>query len=166
MLRIVFLDTNVDRENLLQEADYLRRQFSDAANDPVWKIVAWHHPVRTYGKHYGQDREKAAILLAAMQDAHIDVYLFGHDHNQQVIARDGEPVQIVNGAGGAKTYPMKKQSPDLRFFRAEHGFVGLSVNAARLNIDVYDTHPTAVASYKIDRKCTLARARCLQKTLK
>lgn len=166
LLRIVFLDTNVDRENLLQEADYLRRQFSDAANDPVWKIVAGHHPVRTYGKHYGQDKEKAAILLAAMQDAHIDVYLSGHDHNQQVIARDGEPVQIVNGAGGAKTYPMKKQSSDLRFFRAEHGFVGLSVNAARLNIDVYDTHPTAVASYKIDRKCTPARASCLQKTLK
>ena len=165
LLRIVFLDTNLDRENLLKEADYIRRQFSDAANDPVWRVVAGHHPVRTYGKHYGQDREKAAILLAAMQDAHVDVYLSGHDHNQQVIARGGEPVQIVNGAGGAKTYPMKKQSPDLRFFRADHGFVGLSMNAANLNIDFYDTNPTAVASYKIDRQCTRAQASCLQKTL-
>jgi len=166
LLRIVFLDTNLDREGLLTEANYLRQQFSDAANDPVWKIVAGHHPVRNYGKHYGQDQEKAAILLSAMQDAQVDIYLSGHDHNQQVIARDGEPFQIVNGAGGAKIYKLKKQSPDLRFSREDHGFVGLSMNAANLNIDVYDTNPTAVASYKIDRKCTPGQASCLQKISK
>ncbi len=166
LLRIVFLDTNLKGEALLKEADYIRRQFSDATNAPVWKIVAGHHPIRNYGKHYGQDLEKAAILLSAMQDAHVDVYLSGHDHNQQVIARDGEPFQIVNGAGGAKIYKLKKQSPDLRFSREGHGFVGLSMNAENLNIDVYDTNPTAVASYKIDRKCTLDQASCLQKNHK
>lgn len=166
LLRIVFLDTNLKGEELLKEADYIRRQFSDATNAPVWKIVAGHHPIRNYGKHYGQDQEKAAILLSAMQDAHVDVYLSGHDHNQQVIARDGEPIQIVNGAGGAKIYKLKKQSPDLRFAREDHGFVGLSMNAEKLNIDMYDTNPTAVASYKIDRKCTLGQASCLQKNHK
>lgn len=163
LLRIVFLDTNLKGEALLKEADFIRQQFADPTHAPVWKIVAGHHPVRTYGKHYGEGQEKSAILLAAMQDAHVDLYLAGHDHNQQVIAKDGEPLQIVDGAGGAKTYPMKKQSPDLRFFRAAHGFVGLSMNGENLNIDVYDTNPTAVASYRIDRKCTLGQASCLQK---
>jgi tartrate-resistant acid phosphatase type 5 len=163
LLRIVFLDTNLKGEKLLKEADFIRQQFADPTNAPVWKVVAGHHPVRTYGKHYGEGQEKSAILLAAMQDAHVDLYLAGHDHNQQVIARNGEPLQIIDGAGGAKTYPMKKQSPDLRFFRAAHGFVGLSMNAVNLNIDVYDTNPIAVASYKIDRKCTLGQASCLQK---
>lgn len=166
LLRIVFLDTNLNGEKLQKEADFIRQQFADPTNAPVWKIVAGHHPVRTYGKHYGEGQEKSAILLAAMQDAHVDLYLAGHDHNQQVIAKDGEPLQIVDGAGGAKTYPMKKQSPDLRFFRAAHGFVGLSMNVENLNINVYDTNPTAVASYKIDRKCTVGQASCLQKNPK
>jgi tartrate-resistant acid phosphatase type 5 len=161
LLRVVFLDTNLKHEDLLKEADFIRQKFSGASNKPIWKIVVGHHPVRTYGKHFGETKEIEDTLMTALQEAHVDLYLSGHDHNQQVIARDGEPFYFVNGGGGAGTYNMRKQSPDLKFSRSAHGFLGVNIDNKTLKVSIYDTDGKALSTYKIDRNCTQGQANCL-----
>lgn len=162
LMRIVFLNTNVPLDALKQQADFIRQEFADTANGPVWRIVAGHHPVRTYGKHRGEGSEKAAIIAAALKDARVDLYLAGHDHNQQVIARGDDPVYIIAGGGGAHTYEIKKNAPDLLFANAGHGFVGLHADARRLSVAMFDTAPAVRASYAIDRTCTGGPSHCLK----
>lgn len=165
LLRMVFLDTNLPHDELLKEADFIRKQFSASSGKTVWKIVVAHHPVRTYGKHFGEMQEIEETLLPALKDTHVDLYLSGHDHNQQVIAGDGEPVYVVSGGGGSRLYDIRRQSPDLKFSRAAAGFVNVSVDKAALNFSIRYADGTAAASYRIDRNCGQARASCLQPAL-
>lgn len=162
LLRVVFLDTNQEDAGLVEQAAYLRRQMAMGDDGPVWKIVVGHHPFRTYGKHFGERAAANAILLAAMQEAHVDAYLSGHDHNQQFIAGDGEPLQIISGAGGSTGYAVSKHAPDLLFSTSAHGFAGIALDAASMRIDFYDAQASALASYTIARDCTAARASCLR----
>lgn len=162
LLRIVFLDTNLPHEDLLKEADFIREKFSESTSKAIWKIVVGHHPVRTYGKHFGETQDMEETILPALKDAHIDVYLSGHDHNQQVIARDGEPFLVVSGGGGAVAYSIRKQSPDLKFSKSANGFVGVKVDNSHLDLSIYDTDGTAISSYRIDRKCDYGKASCFQ----
>ncbi len=162
LLRIVFLDTNLKHDALLKEADFIRQQFAATPDQPLWKIVVAHHPVRTYGKHLGETGAIEKALLPALQEAHVDLYLSGHDHNQQVIAREGEPYYVVSGGGGAKTYKMKKPSPDLQFAKSINGFAGVNINGSTLKISIYDTTGTVLSSYVVDRHCTQGRVNCLK----
>ena len=162
LLRLVFLDTNVPVEQLQVQVDYIREQFTENPVQPVWKAVVGHHTLRSYGKHYTDKSTIAPILIAAMKKANVDFYLSGHDHNQQMIVKDKEPVYIVDGAGGRQLSAQKASSKDLRFFRKGFGFVGLSVNAAKLNIDFYDTNAEKVASHQIDRNCIGHKANCIK----
>jgi|GEM_PF-6372776 len=104
----------------------------------------------------------APMLITAMKNANVDFYLSGHDHNQQLIVKDKEPVYIVDGAGGRQLSSQKASSKDLRFFREGFGFVGLSVSAAKLNIDFYDSGAEKVASHQIDRNCISQKASCVK----
>lgn len=162
LLRVVFLDTNLAHEELLKEADFVRKAFSAGPGGAVWKIAVGHHPFRTYGKHFGEVHDIEETLLPALRDAQVDLYLAGHDHNQQVIARDGEPVLVVSGGGGDRIYKIGRQSPDLVFSRSTHGFAGIYADRAALKLGLYDIDGTAMAAYKIDRTCAKGQAACLQ----
>lgn len=159
LLRIVFLDTNQDPRG---QAEYLRKQFA-AGGNPIWKIAVGHHPLRTYGKHH-QD-EQATVdnaLLSAMQQSGVDLYIAAHDHNQQLIVREGEPLQIVTGAGGAKLYDLKSPGSDMHFGKAEHGFLRVALDASSLNFSFIDSQAKTRASYHWDRSCVAGLADCLE----
>jgi hypothetical protein len=162
LLRMVFLDTNTQTEELLMQAQYIREQFIDNPVKPIWKAVVGHHSIRSYGKHYADKTNTADILRPAMQDAHVDFYLSAHDHNQQLIVNDGEPAYIINGAGGQKLYSQKEDSEDLRFFREGFGFVDLKINAIKLNIDFYDTRAEKAGSFELARSCNNLKSSCIQ----
>jgi len=162
LLRLVFLDTNAPADQLQVQVDYIRKQFTENPVQPLWKAVVGHHTLRSYGKHYADKNSIAPILIAAMKQANVDFYLSGHDHNQQLIVKDNEPVYIVDGAGGRRLTAQKASAKDLRFFRKGFGFVGLSVNATRLNIDFYDSGAEKLVSHQIDRNCISHRASCVK----
>jgi acid phosphatase/tartrate-resistant acid phosphatase type 5 len=161
LLRMVFLDTNLGREGLAKEADFIRQKLSDTRNMPIWKVVVGHHPVRTYGKHFGETREIEEILLPVLKEVHADLYLSGHDHNQQVIARAGEPFYFVDGGGGAGTYNLRRKSPDMQFSSAAHGFLGIMVDKKMINIKLYDVSGEAISAYRIERNCPQGEVNCL-----
>jgi 3',5'-cyclic AMP phosphodiesterase CpdA len=160
ILRIVFIDTSLDHDGLVKEAGFIKDKFADSA--PIWKIVVGHHPVRDYGKHADETAEMDSIILPALQQAHVDLYLCGHDHNQQVIAREGEPFYFISGAGGANLYSVKTGAPDLLFSKSEHGFLGLSIDKDTLKVGHYDADGGVEVRYKIDRSCAQGKVKCLQ----
>ncbi|MDR2839616.1 MAG: hypothetical protein LBV49_13775, partial [Azonexus sp.] len=131
---------------------------------PIWKIVAGHHPIHSYGKHSraAGDSGPMAAIAGALIAAHVDLYLSGHDHNQQLIVRDGEPVYLINGAGGGGLYKMRGQSPDLRVDREGYGFASVQADAKTLAIEFFDVAPRSIARYTLSRACAAAPANCLE----
>lgn len=161
LIRIVFLDTNVSSDEMAVQANYVREQFIDNPVQPIWKIVAGHHTIRTSGKHYEEDSLQKS-LLPTLQKAKVDIYLSGHDHNQQLIAKDGEPTYVINGAGGKSLYKKKIDLKDQLFFNDGYGFVSLKANANAFEIDFYDNHAKKVSAHVLDRKCVDTRVQCIK----
>jgi len=160
LVQIVFLDTNQDPRG---EAEYLKQQFSQGGRQ-VWKIVIAHHAIRTYGKHHQEGEGVNSALLSAMQAANVDLYIAAHDHNQQLIVRKGEPVQIVSGGGGGKLYAIKPGEPDLRFAASEHGFVRIALDATGVDVSYLDSGDHLQAAFHMDRNCTSGVENCLKQT--
>ena len=149
LLRIVFLDTNASGDEMAIQANYVREQFINNPIQPIWKIVVGHHTIRSCGKHFEDKANLTNTLLPSMQDAKVDIYLSGHDHNQQLIVKDNEPNYVINGAGGKSLYAQKVKSASLRFFNESYGFVSLKANANMLKIEFYDNRAKAVSSHEL-----------------
>lgn len=67
------------------------------------KIVCGHYPVISNGPHE-TDRELSSLLCPILREHRVDMYLSGHDHNAQVIRRDGT-VFVVAGAASGSVVP-------------------------------------------------------------
>lgn len=161
LLRIVFLDTNASADEITKQANYVREQFIRNPVQPIWKIVAGHHTIRSCGKHFN-DTELAKSLLPALQESKVDVYFSGHDHNQQLIIKDNEPLYVINGAGGKNLYAQQINSEQLGFFNKNYGFVSLKANANQLEIDFFDDQAKRVSSHEVARECGNLSAHCIK----
>lgn len=161
LLRIVYIDSNLNASQLQAQAAWLQQQFLKAPL-PVWRIAIGHHPVRNYGKHRAETPRMVTNILPALKLAKVDLYLCGHDHNQQVISRQNEPAYFISGAGGAELYPIDLNPPDLLFARKAHGFVSVQLNKDRLKIGHYDVDGKPEVTYKMDRSCDSALRPCLR----
>lgn len=160
LLRIVFIDTLQDAAGLATQAAFIEQQFAEAPA-PVWKVVIGHYPVRSHGKFTGMP-QLLPDILPAMQRSGVDLYMAGHDHNQQVIAHEGEPLYVISGGGGKDLYAIRSSDAELRFSQARYGFVGVDVTAAALQLTLYDIHGKGDTRYALDRACTGGAAKCLK----
>lgn len=162
LLRIVFLDTNASDDEMSVQANYVREKFITNPVQPIWKIVVGHNTIRTYGKHYADPTNLTKLLLPVMQEAKVDLYLSGHDHNQQLVIKNGEPSYVINGAGGKSLYAQEANSDDLRFFRRGYGFVSLKINPTKLDIDFYNESAKKVSSHELTRACVGLMSDCIK----
>lgn len=162
LLRVVFLNTNVDTAGLETQANFILKQFSEQSPQPLWRMVVGHHPLRTYGRHYGETAGIEAQLMPMLKRCRIDFYLSGHDHNLQVISNKGEPFLFVSGAGGGELYPITRQAPDIRFAKSTRGFMAFDLDASSASVAVHDASGALLASYAVDRRCGYGRPECLE----
>jgi tartrate-resistant acid phosphatase type 5 len=162
LLRVVFLDTTTSAEILSEQAEFVREQFISNPVQPIWKIVVGHHTIRSYGQHQIDHSNLTKLLVPTLQEANVDIYMSGHDHNQQLIHQDKEPTYIVNGAGGRKLYPQKSDSDNLLFFREGYGFVNLKISATKLEINFYNNDAEKVSSHQLSSACQLDSS-CIKK---
>jgi tartrate-resistant acid phosphatase type 5 len=159
LLRVVYLDTTLAESELIKEADFISKTFSDDAKKPIWRVVVGHYPVITYGKYKNKDHANSLInmskfILPALKTAKVDFYLAGHDHNQQVIEKNGEPFYFINGGGGATLYPVSKSTEgDLIYSKSANGFMGASINKDSFKIAQYNKFGTAEVAYQVNRTC-------------
>jgi len=148
LLRLVVLDTNWRRVDLEAEAAFVKQQVDDPR--PVWKVVAGHNPVRSYGKN--KDSEKLLQhLLPVLQAGRVDLYLSGHEHNQQIIKRVGEPAYVISGAAGRSPYrKFRAAGEDLLFAAASNGFTSVQATADRLTVQCRQADGTPLTEFLIE----------------
>lgn len=160
LVRMVFLDTSAPRESLQQQIDFIDQTFQAPGAAPVWRIVASHHPIRNQGQH-GEDQDLVARLLPALQRNNVDVLLSGHDHNQQLLLRAGEPAWVISGAGGQTLYALHTPAPDSAFATSLAGFARLDLDAHQLRLAYYNDRGHLEAGYRWARECPWMAKGCL-----
>lgn len=160
LLRMVFLDTAAPRDALAQKAAFIEQAFQQAGPEPVWRVVAAHHPLRNEGLH-GDDEVLLASLLPVLQRNRVDLFLAGHDHNQQLILRPGEPAWVISGAGGQKLYTLGAARDDARFAASRAGFAKLDFSASGLRLSYYDESSHLEQRYQWARDCQWLANGCL-----
>ncbi|WP_256345327.1 metallophosphoesterase [Pseudomonas sp. PD9R] len=160
LVRMVFLDTSAPRENLQQQIDLIDQAFQAPGPAPVWRIAASHHPVRNLGEH-GEESDLVARLLPVLQRNKVDLLLSGHDHNQQLLLRAGEPAWVISGAGGQKLYALKTPALDSTFAASRAGFAKLDLDARQLRLAYYNDRGDLETGYRWARDCPWMAKGCL-----
>lgn len=137
LLKVIYLDTSpLAREH----ADTIRKLTTllEQSQPARWTLVTSHVPVRTGSPHY-YDQALVDLMVPVLQQYSVDAYLSGHDHNQQLISRPGEPLFIVSGTGGKHGDPLQDGfEPALEFQSQAPGFVYSVVSRDALEIEFYD----------------------------
>lgn len=160
LVRMVFLDTSAPRESLQQQIDVIDQAFQTPGPAPVWRIAASHHPVRNQGEH-GEESDLVTRLLPVLQRNHIDVLLSGHDHNQQLLLRAGEPAWVISGAGGQKLDVLQTPVPNSTFTASRAGFAKLDLSATQLRLGYYNDRGDLESGYRWARDCQWMAKGCL-----
>ena len=160
LVRMVFLNTSAPAAELHQQIAFLEQAFEQPGPAPIWRIVAAHHPVRNSGKHE-EESNMMTDLLPALQRAKVDVYLAGHDHNQQLMLDPGEPAWVISGGGGQKLYPVDEGQPDTVFAASRAGFAKLDFSGDQLKLAYYDEQGGAATHFTWARGCPWMAKGCL-----
>jgi hypothetical protein len=136
-VKFVSIDTKSireDKNNASEMIDFLEGELSDHSAD--WKVVFGHHPCFSAGGHAGSSKIRRRVL-PIMKKYNTDVFVSGHDHNQQHW-QDGTPDvdHVITGAGGRTLYgyeeenyyKMKRLGVDMKFFNDTFGFAYFVIN--------------------------------------
>jgi len=99
-----------------------------------WKIVFGHHPVYSSGVH-GNSIMLGHYIKPMLQEGAVDFYISGHDHDKELIERDGTKF-IVSGAG-SKTRSVGKGKNTI-FSKSSLGFAHLLLSKDRAVIRFID----------------------------
>jgi len=161
LLRIVFIDTTtIDPEAVRLQVEFVRNAL-DATPKPVWRFVAGHHTIRSFGKH-SEDARVRSALLPLLQEKKVDVYLSAHDHNRQVIVMDGEPYYVISGGGGKTLYNVQDVQKGLLYAEKEMGFAKLVLDAQQMEIAYYDDGANVDVKFSVQRACADVASMCMK----
>lgn len=113
------------------------------ASTAKWKVVFFHHPPFSAGKH-GDDKGVKEHLVPLFEKHGVDVVFAGHEHNYERIKpmrlheRSGRPITyIVTGGGGTDLRPVGKNE-NTAYSESIHHFMGVKVENDRISIQAID----------------------------
>ena len=136
--RLVVLDTNCQSDCQAAQTALLDRSLAGGGRrGPVWKVVAGHHPARSIGLHSIRPHLRA-WLPSVLKRFGADLYLAGHDHNQQVLQFPGEPLYVISGGGGQVLHPLGPRNGYVRFAAKRFGFAKIIATPVRLEVVLLD----------------------------
>ena len=146
---LFFMDSNPYQANLIAAGGaYPELTASDTINQNFWiesalqnsnanwKLVIGHHPIYTCGlrKNEPQYMRKFESLF---NDAHVDAYFCGHEHDLQVHKPEGGVTYFVSGAGGNKR-PIQTPSDFTRFAQSSLGFMVVEIAHGEMRVMTYN----------------------------
>lgn len=136
------LDTNE-----VSEAQLVWLNDALANSKARWKIVFGHHPIYSAGEH-SSDKDLIKRLLPVLK-GRADVYLAGHEHDQQHLKSEGGVHFFVSGGAGIR--PITPNSERTLFAKSAHGFVTLEVSADKLTVKYLGTELEPLYEYTINK---------------
>ena len=106
-----------------------------ASSTATWKIALFHHPPYTCGLHAG-NLAVARSWVPLFERYGVQLVLSGHDHNYQRFRARNGVTYVVDGAGGAGLYSLRRcpsSYPRRARARVVHGFLAITVGEDRLD---------------------------------
>ncbi len=129
-----------------------------AASDAHWKIVYGHHPIYSGGQH-GNNPGLIKNLEPILKRANVDLYLAGHDHDQQMLQAQGSLNFVISGAG-AKSRDVRWQS-NTRYAATNLGFTRFRLSAEEMVVAFYNSQNHLEFAHTIYKPLTPALTRLL-----
>jgi hypothetical protein len=137
------LGANRTAENVLRDVF--------ANSKATWRIAVGHHVVASSGWHGIFPRKEAARmrrLLPVMRDEHVDLYLGGHDHHEELL--DLAPPLIVVSGAASDPVPMVTVRDQTVWPRTTHfsepiGFALVELTRTSLAIEFRNSRGSRVA---------------------
>jgi len=133
--QLFFLDSNVITA---RQTDWLEQTLADSS--ATWKIAVFHHPPFTCGGHSG-DLRVLQRWVPLFESYGVQLVITGHDHNYQRFARRNGVTYVVDGAGAAGLYRLRRCPASYpRQVKAlyEHGFLSVAIEGSRLDVAAID----------------------------
>ena len=129
-LKIIALNTNSFPISKYQK-NWLQEELSRSTTR--WNLVIGHKPIHSYGYHGDTDfmvKDALPILCGRA-----DLYLSGHEHNEQVLKADcGLPLVIPGST--AMPRPIKTKGPRTLYANDEPGFAYLIVKDSGITVQL------------------------------
>jgi hypothetical protein len=138
------LDTTPYAQGRTREAEATLGAVFARSTTP-WRIAVGHHVITSSGWHSIFPRSEARNmrrLLPPLRTAHVDLYICGHDHHEELLG--GSPLLLVSGAG-SDPVPMvtvRDQTlwPHSTHFREPIAFAVVEITASTLSIRFFDAN--------------------------
>lgn len=126
-----------------EQLEWIKRTLAESANDPEikWRVVYGHHPIYTSGVHLNERRigELRLRLLPVLKAAHVDLYICGHDHDEEHLRSDGMEF-LICGGGGAKLRGFWHQDPLSLFTASANAFLDIKMDAHKVTAQFLDVN--------------------------
>jgi hypothetical protein len=124
LVTVLMVDTNYRRMPLStwrREQRWLREELR-RPRESKWLVVCGHHPLFSNGDH-GDDRTLRSEWGRLLEDAGVDFYVCGHDHDLQHLKVKGRSTEFVVCGGGGAAVRRLDRTDRGPFAQATHGFV-------------------------------------------
>jgi tartrate-resistant acid phosphatase type 5 len=142
-LKIIALNTNSFPISKYQK-NFLQEELSQSTTR--WNLVIGHKPIHSYGFHGDTDFMVKEVLPILCGRA--DLYLSGHEHNEQVLRADcGLPLVIPGST--AMPRPIKTKGPRTLFVNNEPGFAYLIVKDSGITVQLITAEEEIVYTLNI-----------------
>lgn len=88
-----------------ENLDFVKQIIPDAqgAAPEVWRIPFFHHPAFCYGPEHGNTQKVIDKLVPIFEKGGVRLVLSGHEHNLQMMKRNGVNYVLTGGAGEVRT---------------------------------------------------------------
>ena len=150
------LDTNIDLNKLsvnkqkIQETWILNTLYESNAR---WNIVYGHHPWKSTGSHGNCSPKLDKLYNKIAKTKKVDLFISGHDHNQQHIYIPNKPNMIVSGVGAKSRHiPFTLNLyNELKYSSSNLGCCIIEFGRDILKISFYNTNKEKEYSFEIHK---------------
>ncbi|MCW1930240.1 MAG: metallophosphoesterase [Candidatus Kerfeldbacteria bacterium] len=132
---IVSLNTSIDYTEGSAQYEWLTNDL--AQSDKKWKIVFFHFPVWSSGRH-GSTEGLADALSPIFEEHGVQLVINGHDHAYEHNYTTNGVLYLVTGGGGAPLYTQEHENAHSYVFESIYHFLGIEITKESLSIQAID----------------------------
>jgi len=138
-IHFTVLNSNKDLSVGSEQYKWLENDLSNVGKDIKFKVVTFHHPPFSTGKH-GSDKEDLALqksIVPLFEKYKVAAVFNGHDHDYERSEVNGTQYFVVGG-GGAPLYPQVGKSEVSQKFLSVYQYSVLERIKNEMKVSVYD----------------------------
>lgn len=136
-IHFVVLNSNKDLSAGSGQYRWLENDLANVGKDIKFKVVIFHHPPYSTGKHDEDELGLRKNIVLLMEKYKVNAVFNGHDHDYERSEVNGIPYFVVGG-GGAPLYPQARKSDVSKKFLPVYHYSVLERTKNELKVSVYD----------------------------